>query len=165
MTTQASSSITWSSQPSWKSGSVNNDYAVGHEDVCNASYVQKWDLTSQIKTALDSGTKIGIGMKSSDEGDKNGWRHYKQVKGTSTTGADGSVTSTWYPRIVIDCRGKATARPYPRPPAREPAKPPQGSLGTQDQSPTRSEPAHTRSKHVRHAVRFRDQLDVRWALL
>ena len=102
VTGTASSSTTWSNQPTWKSGSVNNDYAVGSEDYCGASYVQKFDLTSAIKTAWSSNPKLGIGMKSSDEGSKNGWRHYKQVQGVTTKNLDGSVTSTWYPRIVVD---------------------------------------------------------------
>ncbi len=102
VTTQVKGSSDWGDQPTWRSGSDNDDYAVGHEDYCSASYVQKFDLTGAIKTAWASSTKIGIGMKSSSEGDKNGWRHYKQVEGVSTTNPDGSVTSTWYPRIVID---------------------------------------------------------------
>lgn len=102
VTDTVSSSTTWDDQPDWKSGSDNDDYAVGSEDYCHASYVQKFDLTGAIKTALSSSTKLGIGMKSSNEGDENGWRHYKQVEGVSTTNPDGSVTSTWYPRIVID---------------------------------------------------------------
>lgn len=102
VTTQVNGSDTWGHQPTWKSGSDNDDYAVGHEDYCGASYVQKFDLTGAIKTAWAASTKIGIGMKSSSEGDKNGWRHYRQVEGTSKTNPDGTVTSTWYPRIVID---------------------------------------------------------------
>lgn len=103
VTSQASSSTTWSSQPSWKANTVNHDYAVGHEDHCGGSYVQKFNLTTAIKTAWASNPKIGVGMKSSSEGDKNGWRHYDQVEGTSTRNpVDGTITSTWYPRIVIN---------------------------------------------------------------
>ncbi|MGC3955161.1 MAG: hypothetical protein QM804_13105 [Propionicimonas sp.] len=76
------SGTTWSDQPGTHSdsGSKTNDYAVGHEDVCKKTYTQKWNITSGVqreRTDYETRTTVTLGIRSSDESDKNGWREYK----------------------------------------------------------------------------------------
>lgn len=83
-----SSDTTWSNQPGVHSGSgsVSSDYAVGHEDVCNKTYTQKWNVSTMVKNERrDSPTRttVTVGLRSADEGDKNGWREYKHSSGSS----------------------------------------------------------------------------------
>lgn len=83
-----SSDTTWSNQPGVhsSSGSVSNDYAVGHEDVCKKTYTQKWIVSSGVtseRTNYATRTTVTIGLRSNDEADKNGWREYKHSSGTS----------------------------------------------------------------------------------
>ncbi|MBA3020347.1 hypothetical protein [Propionicimonas sp.] len=106
-----SSSTTWSSQPGTHPvGSVTNDYAVGHEDYCNATYRQKWNVTTmaqQERADYDRQT-FTVGIRSSDEGDKNGWREYRH----NSTGDSPKMVVTYEPEPAVPANF-AIANPYP----------------------------------------------------
>ncbi len=82
------SKTTWANQPDVHPGigSVSNDYAVGHEDVCKKTYTQKWNVLSMLtaeRYKYPTKTAVTVGIRSSDESDKNGWREYKHASGSS----------------------------------------------------------------------------------
>lgn len=82
-----SSSTKWSLQPALHSdsGSVSSDYAVGSASVCGKTYTQKWNVSTMVKAErrdYPSRATVTVGLRSADEGDKNGWRHYKHSSGS-----------------------------------------------------------------------------------
>ena len=75
-------------------GSVSNDYSVGHEDTCSARYRQVFDVTAMSKnerTNYSTRTTVTTRVASTDESDKNGWRHYDNASGTYAS-----------PRLIVD---------------------------------------------------------------
>ncbi len=67
-------------------GSATNDYSVGHEDTCKKTYRQVFDVTSMTKkerTDYATRTTVTTRITSTNESDKNGWRHYKNTSGSS----------------------------------------------------------------------------------
>ena len=87
-----SGNTTWGGPSAHNSGSKTNDYAVGHEDYCHATYTQKWDVTSMAiaeRTNNSGRTTVTVGILSSDESDKNGWREYKNSSSSP-------VFEVWY---------------------------------------------------------------------
>ena len=67
-------------------GSATHDYAVGHEDTCKKTYRQAFDVTSMAKkerTNYATRTTVTARVASTDESDKNGWRHYQNASGSS----------------------------------------------------------------------------------
>lgn len=92
------SDTTWSNQPDVHSGigSASDDYAVGHEDHCNKTYTQDWNVSNMVlaeRYKYPDRTTVTVGIRSNDEGDKNGWREYKYSSAKLT------VTYEIYPPI------------------------------------------------------------------
>lgn len=82
------STDTWSDRTgdAWHpQGSVLSLMAVGHEDYCNDAYRETWNMTGAMqaeRTNYASRTTVTIGLYSDDEGDRDGWKHYRN-EGTS----------------------------------------------------------------------------------
>jgi len=82
------SSDTWSDRTgdAWHpQASVFSRMAVGHEDYCNDTYREKWNLTGALqieRTSYDYRTTVTVGLYSDDEADRDGWKHYLN-EGTS----------------------------------------------------------------------------------
>lgn len=78
---------TWGNQPGTHDvGSKNDDYAVGHEDVCHDTHTQTWNITTMTtneRREYPTRASITVGIRSSDETDRNGWREYKHDPGDS----------------------------------------------------------------------------------
>lgn len=74
-----SSTMKWATQAPWLERIASSGMASGHSDVCPASE-QEWDVTALVaKTAHYS--DITLGLRSANEGDRNGWRIYSHVGG------------------------------------------------------------------------------------
>ncbi|MGC3995182.1 MAG: hypothetical protein QM779_13885 [Propionicimonas sp.] len=112
------SDTTWSNLPDSHDWSPVTTYlAVGHEDYCDTTEVQEWNITGMLQDergVYGTRTTVTVGIYSADETDKMGWREYKN---TSTS-----------PKLVLDYE--------PEPPAPtaftidNPVSDPQGLLVT-----------------------------------
>lgn len=77
-----SSTDTWSDRTgdAWHpQGSVFSRMAVGHEDYCNDTYRETWNMTGALQTERTnyaSRTTVTVGLYSDDEADRDGWKHY-----------------------------------------------------------------------------------------
>jgi len=72
-----SSSTTWSNQPSWADLLDTSGTVHGHEDYCAGYDRQEWNAEAAVEYAAShSSSTLTLGLKSSDETDRDGWRKY-----------------------------------------------------------------------------------------
>ncbi|GAA0344689.1 hypothetical protein [Micropruina glycogenica] len=81
---------TWPGPGSHVHSPVSDDFAVGSQSQGCPAQWQSWTITSMMKAERDNSsyntrTTATIGIYSSDESDKNGWRHYDNDPGPSLT--------------------------------------------------------------------------------
>lgn len=75
---------TWDSQPEWAVKQSTAYVLNGHRDSCPGYTVTEWDVTKAAKEAAAGGwSTMTLGLRSTDEGNKYGWRRFDNAPSES----------------------------------------------------------------------------------